>query len=142
MYTPAFVLPINDTPTKPNMNKGPELFVNAVSLCASTGVISPLKSKSEVILAPIGYPDVIPNIQANAPLPETLNNFSIGYDKIVPAKLTSPRLINMFVPIINGRRDGNALLNHKISPSFDASTISLGNNIIKKLKIAAIIGII
>ena len=58
-----------------NINNGPELLVNAINLSPSSLVQIFFSLKSTTILAPVGYPLIIPIIKAIAPSPGTLNNF-------------------------------------------------------------------
>ena len=60
-------------PIVDNIKSGPELFVNASNLSASTNVQEPFLYNSETTLAPTGYPLIIPIIKAKEPSPGTLN---------------------------------------------------------------------
>lgn len=57
------------TPQLLIMNSGPEVLVKESNLSDSILVSSPFSYKSVVILAPVGYPEVIPIESAKAPLP-------------------------------------------------------------------------
>ena len=83
-----------------------------------------------------------PITSEKAPQPDILKSFCITGSKSAPKKPVKPVSERMFAPIIKGKRDGITLLNQRRSPFFDAAIISLGNNIIKTLKIAINIGII
>lgn len=73
-------------PTVPIIKSGPELLVKAISLSPSSLVHMPFCLKLVTILAPIGYPLMIPIIKAKAPSPGTLNIGLINLFKAFPRK--------------------------------------------------------
>ena len=82
--TPIMVFRYNKIPTEPIMNKGPELLVKLKSLSHSSLVQICSFLKLVAILAPIGYPLIIPIINAKAPSPRILNKGFINRFKILP----------------------------------------------------------
>lgn len=62
-----------ESPTLPIINRGPELFVKLNNLSHSSFEQILFFLKLQAILAPTGYPLIIPIINANAPSPLTLN---------------------------------------------------------------------
>ena len=81
---PIKVLSNKLTPTVPNIKSGPELFVKASNLSASS-LVQVLFSLSFVtIFAPTGYPLIIPIINGKAPSPGTLKMGRINLLSILP----------------------------------------------------------
>ena len=71
-------------PTVPIINNGPELFVKLKSLSHSSFEHILFFRKFAAILAPIGYPLIIPIISAKLPSPRTLKIGFINLFKILP----------------------------------------------------------
>ena len=71
-------------PTVPIIKSGPELLVKASNLSPSSFVQIPFCLKFVTILAPIGYPLIIPIINAKAPSPGTLKIGLINLFKTFP----------------------------------------------------------
>ena len=77
-------------------------------------------SKSAVVFAPIGYPEVKPIKTAKPAVPESLNRNFVTGDMILQNILIPPSKISILLPIINGKREGRILLNQSIKPSLAA----------------------
>lgn len=77
-------------PTVPIIKRGPELLVKARSLSPSSFVQIPFCLKLVTILAPIGYPLIIPIINAKAPTPGTLKIGLINLFKTFPKTSMMP----------------------------------------------------
>ena len=71
-------------PTVPIINKGPELLVKANNLSHSSLVQVPSSRNLVTILAPIGYPLMIPIRRAKLPSPGTLKIGRIHLFKSFP----------------------------------------------------------
>ena len=80
-----------------------------------------------VILAPTGYPLVIPIRKAKEAHPGTLKSGRITGSSNTPAARTKPVLFNTSETTKKGNRDGNTMLAHRLSPLAAASTAVLGN---------------
>lgn len=86
-----------------------------------------------IILAPTGYPQIIPEIIAKDPLPEILKiRIIIGSKKKLIKSIISV-LIKIFVPIKKGKSAGKILFAHKIIALRDEFKISFGNKNKNKL---------
>mgnify|MGYP004532325749 CR=1 FL=1 len=105
-------------PTVPTINKGPELFVKAISLSASIFVQSPCSLKLDTILAPTGYPLIMPIIKGKAPSPGTLKRGLINLFKILPKKDITLVYPNNSVAIKNGKSDGTTEFAQRLNPFF------------------------
>ena len=82
--SPIMVFRYSKIPTEPIINKGPELFVKLKSLSHSSFVQIFSFLKLVAILAPMGYPLIIPMIKAKAPSPLILNKGFMNRFKMLP----------------------------------------------------------
>ena len=124
---PIVLLPNKVIPTVPIINKGPELFVKAIILSASSLVHIPSSLNLETILAPTGYPLINPITKAKAASPGTLNKGRIILFKCFPKKETILVLLKSSVATKNGKSDGITAEAHNINPSFAAVKLVLEN---------------
>ena len=88
------------------MNNGPELLVKLRSLSASISLQIPRDLKSATILAPIGYPLIVPISRANAPSPGTLNIGRINFFRALPKNGTTEVVAKRFVAMKKGNSAG------------------------------------
>src|SRR5690606_24911908 len=121
----------NPTATAPNIKSGLEELVNETSLSASIFVSCPSCLSLAVNLAPAGNPVAIPIAHVNPPTPGTPNNGLINGSRSTPMNLTTPNPINNSEITKKGKRDGNTISHHICKPDMDASTDSLGRDIIE-----------
>jgi hypothetical protein len=98
--------------TAPNINKGPDVLVNDISLLASILVINFSSLSLDVSLAPTGYPDITAMDIGKAPSPGKLNKGPINGLSNLPIKSTKPSPINISDIIKKGRSEGITILNH------------------------------
>lgn len=124
---PIVVLPNIKMPTVPIIKRGPELFVKLSNLSHSSLEQISFFLKLEAILAPTGYPLIIPIIKAKAPSPRTLNNGFIYLFRILPKMFTIFVCIKSSVETKNGNREGTTEVAHKVSPDFTAGRLDLEN---------------
>ena len=127
-------------PTVPIIKRGPELFVKLRSLSHSSLEQILLFLKLLAILAPIGYPLIIPIIKANAPSPRTLNNGFIYLFRILPKMFTIFVCIKSSVETKKGKREGTTDVAHKVSPDFTAGRLDLEKISKHRVKPKKIIG--
>lgn len=122
-------------PTVPIINRGPELFVKLNNLSHSSLEQIFFSLKLVAILAPTGYPLIIPIIKAKEPSPLILNNgFIIGVRK----------KLNIFIILVcirssvdtkNGKRDGTTEVAQSASPDFTAIKLFFEKNKIHRVNI-------
>lgn len=112
-------------PTVPIIKRGPELFVKLRSLSHSSLEQTLFLRKLEAILAPTGYPLIIPIIKAKAPSPRILNKGLIYLFKNLPKILTILVCIKSSVETKKGKREGTTELAHKVSPDLTAGRLDL-----------------
>lgn len=103
-------------PTVPNINKGPELLVKAISLSASVFEIIFFSFKLHTTLAPTGYPLIIPRIIAIALSPGTLKTGLIILFRNLPKIYIKLVLQSSSVATKNGNNAGRTEVAHKASP--------------------------
>ena len=108
----------NPIPIVPIIKSGPELFVKASNLSASSFVQIPWDLKFETIFAPIGYPLIIPIIKGKAPSPGTLNIGLINLFKSFPKIEITFVYPRSSVAMKKGSREGTTEFAHKASPVF------------------------
>lgn len=120
-------------PTVPIINRGPELLVKLSNLSHSSFVQIFFSLKEVAILAPTGYPLIIPIIKAKEPSPLILNK---GFIKTLRKE---PNILIMFVCISNsvetknGKRAGTTEVAHRESPDFTAAKL-----VLEKIKIHSV----
>lgn len=115
-------------PTVPMINNGPELFVKLSNLSHSSFEQIFFSLKVEAILAPIGYPLIIPIIRAKEPSPLILNNGFIKGLKNKPSILIIFVCINSSVDTKNGKSEGTTDVAQSERPDFTAIRLSFENN--------------
>ena len=81
--------------------------------------------KFVAILAPTGYPLIIPIINAKAPSPRILNNGFIYLFNILPKMFTMFVCIKSSVETKKGKSEGTTEVAHKVSPDFTAGRFDL-----------------
>ena len=96
-------------PQVPIINKGPEVLANASSRFAS--VLLHLLSWyiSDVILAPVGYPESQPIESANAPAPDTPNKGCMMGVNSLLIIFTKGVTFNKSIHMKNGSKEGITL---------------------------------
>ena len=104
-------------PTAPIINSGPELFVKARSLSASSFVSDPFFLRSAVIFAPTGYPDVTPRARAKEAQPGTLKKGLMTGSSKTPAARVKPVEFISSLAAKKGKREGTTMDAHSIRPS-------------------------
>lgn len=97
--------------TAPIMNSGPEVLEKHMTLSASVLDIRFLDLKLEIILIPVGYPDIMLMEKGKAEIPGTLNIGFINGSNNLPMKFTKPILIKISEIIKNGNNEGITTLN-------------------------------
>ena len=102
-------------PQVPMMNKGPEVLVNASNRAASVLEHLPSWYNSDVILAPVGYPESQPIESAKAPAPGTLNKGRIMGVSSFPIISTKGVNFNKSIQMKNGNKDGITLFAHNFN---------------------------
>lgn len=135
---PIVVLPNIKIPTVPIIKRGPELFVKLSNLSHSSLEQISFFLKFVAILAPTGYPLIIPMIKEKEPSPRTLNNGFIYLFRIFPNIFTIFVCIKSSVETKKGKREGTTEVAHKVSPDFTAGRLDLENiskHIVKHKKI-------
>lgn len=121
--TPILLLLNIAIPQVPIMNKGPEVLVNASKRDASSKVHLPSWYNSDVILAPVGYPESQPIERAKAPVPETLNKgFIIGVKSVLMI-LTNLVFFNKSIHMKNGNKEGITLFAQSLSALWVTSKV-------------------
>ena len=125
----------------PIIKRGPELLVKANKRSASDLVQVPFFLKLETILAPVGYPLIIPIIKGKAPSPGTLNTGFIIFLSNFPSKGTTFVHPKSSVAIKNGKREGTTELAQSLSPFLAAIKFEFENNTRKIVNNIKIIGI-
>ncbi|HBY19506.1 MAG TPA: hypothetical protein DEG71_00530, partial [Clostridiales bacterium] len=106
---------------------GPQLLQKLTSFSASIREIAFLSYKSEVSLAPIGYPQNIPSMTGMAPTPEILNKACIIPEKIVCTMVNINLLSSIkLVMTIKGNNDGIILLYQNTNPNLHALKTFVG----------------
>lgn len=96
-------------PQVPIMNNGPEVLVKASSREASALLHFPSWYNSDVIFAPVGYPESQPMESAKAPSPGTLNKGRMIGVNSVPMRSTKGVAFNKSIHMKNGSKDGITL---------------------------------
>ena len=127
-------------PTVPIINKGPELLVKLRSLSHSSLLHILFILKLLAILAPIGYPLIIPIIKQKAPSPLILNRGFIYLFNNKPNCITMSVCINNSVATKKGKRDGTTEFAHSDKPDFTADKLLLENINRHKVKLIKIKG--
>lgn len=129
---PIVEFPNIKIPTVPIIKRGPELFVKLRSLSHSSLEQILFFLKFVAILAPTGYPLIIPIIKAKAPSPRTLNKGFIYLFKIFPKIFIIFVCIKSSVDTKNGKSDGTTDVAQRFIPDFIAKRFEL-ENIIKDI---------
>ena len=96
-------------PQVPIINNGPEVLVNASSRLASILLHLPSWYNSEVIFAPVGYPESQPIESANAPAPDTPNKGCMMGVNSLLIIFTKGVAFNKSIHMKNGNKDGTTL---------------------------------
>ena len=129
-------------PTVEIINNGPELLVKAINLSHSISEQIPSFLKSETILAPVGYPLIIPIIRAKEAAPGTLKiGLIIGLNSL-PKILIISVYFNNSTAIKNGNKEGRTEVDHSSNPDFVAVRFVFENIIRQIVKTQKIKGII
>ena len=129
---PIVVFLKSNIPTVPIINKGPELLVKLSNLSHSSLEQIFFSLNVDAILAPTGYPLIIPIIKAKEPSPLILNNGFINGLRKKPNIFIILVCIKSSVDTKNGKRDGTTEVAQSASPDFTA--IKLAWEYIKRHK--------
>ena len=113
-------------PTGPMMNRGPALLQNAMTRSYSTSLISFASANDTAVLAPSGYPLVMPSTTELTAFAEMLNIFRIVLSNTLHTALIKPVWIKIWFKIKKGRREGTTVLIQRSSPNFAACMVSFG----------------
>ena len=122
---PIFELQKIEIPTVPKINKGPELFVNASKCSPSVLLIFLSILKLLTILAPVGYPLIVPIIIGKMASPDKLKKVFINFLQYLPKILTMFVQYKSSIPIKKGNKEGTTLVAHKFNPSWAAFILEL-----------------
>ena len=96
-------------PQVPIINKGPDVLVNASKREASDLVHLPSCQSSDVILAPVGYPESQPIDRAKAPVPGTSNSGRMIGLNSLPMISTKGVAFNKSMQMKKGNKEGITL---------------------------------
>lgn len=110
----------SNIPTVPIINKGPELFVKLSNLSHSALEQILFSLNVVAILAPTGYPLIIPIIKAKEPSPLILNNGFISGLRKKPNTFIIFVCIKSSVDTKKGKREGTTEVAQSASPDFTA----------------------
>jgi len=123
--TPVLTEEKNPAPTTPIINDGPQLLQKASARSASCFVHFLSVYKSDIILAPIGYPPINPKASA-----EEKVSFNVKTFLIIPwlFPVLFFNFISNFEMNINGNKQGIIVCPQRESETFTDSAVSFGNN--------------
>lgn len=117
-------------------NAEPGLLQKVNALSASFFSISPLSIIDDMVLAPMGKPQMIPKIKAQAPPSPTPNSHFTGFESSFPTFAPSPLFTISSEITIKGKREGMTVLAHSFKPFFIYS-IAISERMRKSRKIIA-----
>jgi len=115
--TPILYSPNRLVPTAPITKIGPEVVQKIDIFLASLSEIKPFWKSSDIIFAPIGYPDNILIKNANNDIPGVPNNFWENLSHFLVILNTKPSSISSFVKSINGNSPGMTAVIKRLIPS-------------------------